>query len=147
MPSPDKPTVGVNTPHAGFHAAFATGANERTGSRGKGGLTQVGAQTLYTALSTGRTYDASGTPPYPCSKCGLMLCHGKGALRPHNLPLGHQAPSPLPRPTMGCRGRMGSPTGTAPAVSYATVGAIDGGGTADDLRFLLAGSLGRHCGQ
>ena len=37
-----------------------------------GGFTQVGAQTLYTTYSTGRTYDASGPPPYPCSKCGCM---------------------------------------------------------------------------
>ena len=34
------------------------------------------------------------------------------------------------------RGRMGSPTGTAPALSYDAVGAVDGGSTADDLRFL-----------
>ena len=31
---------------------------------------------------------------------------------------------------------MGSPTSPAPAVSYAAVGAVDGGGTANDLRFL-----------
>ena len=40
--------------------------------RRKGGFTQVGAQTLYTVFSTGRTYNASGPPPYPCSKCGLL---------------------------------------------------------------------------
>ena len=31
---------------------------------------------------------------------------------------------------------MGSPTGPAPADSYAAVGAVDGGGSADDLQFL-----------
>jgi hypothetical protein len=34
------------------------------------------------------------------------------------------------------RGRMGSPTGPAPAVSYAAPGAVDGGGSANDLPFL-----------
>ena len=34
------------------------------------------------------------------------------------------------------RGRMGSPTGPAPAVSYAAVGAVNGGGSVDYLRFL-----------
>ena len=34
-----------------------------------GGFTQVGAQTIYTAHTTGRQYDASGPPPYPYSRC------------------------------------------------------------------------------
>ena len=34
------------------------------------------------------------------------------------------------------RGRRGSQTGPAPAISYAAVGAVNGGGTAEDLRFL-----------
>ena len=33
------------------------------------GLTQLGAETIYTAHTTGRQYDASGPPPYPCSRC------------------------------------------------------------------------------
>ena len=41
---------------------------------------QIGVQTLYVAFSTGRTYDASGLPPYPCSKCGKVVCHHRQLL-------------------------------------------------------------------
>ena len=32
-------------------------------------FTHVGAQTTYTAHTMDRQYDASGPPPYPCSRC------------------------------------------------------------------------------
>ena len=62
----------------------------------KGGFTQVGAQTLFTVYSTGRTYDASGPPPYPCSKCGLMHWSWQGCPAPSassSVPLAPQTPS------------------------------------------------------
>jgi hypothetical protein len=55
----------------------------------RGGFTQVGSQTLYTAFSTGRTYDASGPPPYPCIKCGQMHWSWQGCPT-------HAAPRPDP---------------------------------------------------
>ena len=64
--------------------------------RWKGGFTQVGVQTLYTAFSTGRTYDASGPPPYPCSKCGLMHWPWQGCSPPSastSGPSGSRSPS------------------------------------------------------
>ena len=36
----------------------------------RGGFSTMGSQSLYTAHSTGRTYDATGPPPYPCFRCG-----------------------------------------------------------------------------
>ena len=63
----------------------------------EGGFTHVGAQTLYTAFSMGRTYDASGPPPCPCSKCGLMHGPWQGCPAPTqsaSRPSGSQSPSP-----------------------------------------------------
>ena len=44
------------------------------GPRGRpaGGFSVHGDQTLYTAFSTGRTYDARAPPPYPCVRCNGM---------------------------------------------------------------------------
>ena len=36
----------------------------------RGGFSTVGSQSLYTAHSTGRTYEATAPPPYPCFRCG-----------------------------------------------------------------------------
>ena len=40
--------------------------------RPAGGFSVHGEQTLYTAFSTGRAYDARGPPPYPCVRCNGM---------------------------------------------------------------------------
>ena len=52
----------------------------------RGGFTQIGSQTLYTAYSTGRTYDASGPPPYPCSRCSKMHWSWQGCPPPNPSP-------------------------------------------------------------
>ena len=70
----------------------------------KGGFTQVGAQTLYTAYSMGRTYDASGPPPYPCSKCGLMHWSWQGCPAPS---ASSSAPSGSPTPPPANNGAPG----------------------------------------
>ena len=36
------------------------------------GFSHIGAHTLYTAFSTGWTYNVSSPPLYPCSKCGQL---------------------------------------------------------------------------
>ena len=65
-----------------------------------GGFTQVGAQTIYTAHTTGRQYDVSGPPPYPCSRC-----HGNHwswqpcpARQPNVPPQPQPKPQPLAQP-------------------------------------------------
>ena len=63
--------------------------------RPAGGFSVHGDQTLCTAFSTGRTYDARGPPPYPCVRCNGM--HWSF----HPCPTGAQQPpqqQPAPQP-------------------------------------------------
>ena len=63
--------------------------------RPAGGFSVHGDHTLYTAFSTGRTYDARGPPPYPCVRCNGM--HWSF----HPCPTGAQQPpqqQPAPQP-------------------------------------------------
>ena len=66
----------------------------------RGGFSTVGSQSLYTAHSTGRTYDATGPPPpYPCFRCGRNHwavggpCPAPPAPPPQPFPAG---PAPAP---------------------------------------------------
>ena len=65
----------------------------------RGGFSTVGSQSLYTAHSTGRTYDATGPPPYPCFRCGRNHwavggpCPAPPAQAPPPFPAG---PAPAP---------------------------------------------------
>ena len=72
-----------------------------------GGFTQVGAQTLYTAFSTGRTYNAAGPPPYPCVRCSKMHWRWEGCPQPNQqrgADLG--APTPFGSPSVSSAASM-----------------------------------------
>ena len=71
-------------------------------TRPGGGLSMVGAQTLYVAASIGRTYNASRPPPYPCVRCRELHwhwqpCSPRAANHEHpvgSAPLGPRPPGP-----------------------------------------------------
>ena len=87
-----------------------------------------GDRSLYTAFSTGRTYDARGPPPYLCMRCkGMHLSF-------HPCPTGAQQPEPQqPAPQPGLPPQQPlPPPGDLPPLANPG-GAGGGGGTAAEL--------------
>ena len=64
-------TAANNTDAVGTNRPIAAGDEHPTGpcSPHINGLSPLRAQTIYTAHTTGCGCDASGPPPYPCSRC------------------------------------------------------------------------------